>query len=154
MGVMTRFPFASEVAYSYQRNWTPTHMGTDIFAPEGSAVLAVENGQAWTAEDPKGGNVVYLEGEKSGARYYYAHLKDFSPFVAPEKRSVTAGALLGTVGTSGNAAGRPPHLHMQLRFGSLAADPFVQLIQVDPKRKTDNGLVLLLLAVLAAKALG
>jgi murein DD-endopeptidase MepM/ murein hydrolase activator NlpD len=39
--------------------------------------------------------------------HYYAHLADADP----SPRFLAKGAVLGLVGTSGNAAGKPPHLH-------------------------------------------
>jgi murein DD-endopeptidase MepM/ murein hydrolase activator NlpD len=55
-----------------------------------------------------GGEVVKLLGP--GAQvHYFAHLSRFGPVHAGQR--VEPGAVLGYVGTSGNAAGTPPHLH-------------------------------------------
>jgi murein DD-endopeptidase MepM/ murein hydrolase activator NlpD len=58
-----------------------------------------------------GGNVVFMLGPK-WRFHYYAHLKDSS------KRRfgfVDAGQQIGLVGTSGNAAGKSPHLHYSIK---------------------------------------
>jgi peptidoglycan LD-endopeptidase LytH len=52
-----------------------------------------------------------------GRRYFYSHLDAYAPGLR-EGRWIEAGTVLGTVGTDGNAAGTPPHLH----FGAYAFD--------------------------------
>lgn len=86
-----------------------THEGTDIFAPVGSPVLAVDSGRAVASEGKLGGHTVKLQAD-DGASYYYAHLASYA---GPYPRTVTAGDTLGTVGTTGNAAGGASHLHFQ-----------------------------------------
>ena len=49
-----------------------------------------------------------------GLRYYYAHLKRYANGLF-EGQAVTTDTLLGYVGTSGNAASTPPHLHLKSR---------------------------------------
>ncbi len=84
------------------------HKGIDIFARKGTPVLAPAGGVVlWQGEIRLGGNVVVFLGPR-GLIHYLAHL---------EKIHVATGALvgqgsqLGTVGDSGNAKGKPPHLH-------------------------------------------
>ncbi len=104
-----------------------SHRGTDIFAAVGSALLAVDDGDARAAEDPKGGNVVYLRSD-DGTVYYYAHL---SSYTGQFPRRVAAGDELGAVGTSGNALGKTPHLHFEVHpNGGDAVDPFPLLVAV------------------------
>lgn len=104
-----------------------SHRGTDIFAAVGSALLAVDDGDARAAEDPKGGNVVYLRAD-DGTVYYYAHL---SSYAGQFPRRVAAGEALGAVGTSGNAFGKTPHLHFEVHpNGGDAVDPFPLLVAV------------------------
>jgi MYXO-CTERM domain-containing protein len=104
-----------------------SHRGTDIFAAEGSALLAVDDGNARAATDPKGGNVVYLRAD-DGTVYYYAHL---SSYAGEYPRRVAAGDELGAVGTSGNAQGKTPHVHFEVHpNGGDAVDPFPFLVAV------------------------
>lgn len=131
---MDRFPLPPEAEYRYGQRFTTEHHGIDIMAPQGTHVVAVESGVAWAHREPKGGNVVYLDGE-SGTRYFYGHLWQWAPIVVISDNPrvpVKSGDVLGYVGNTGNAAGGAPHLHFQLRRGSLRIDPFPELQAVDP----------------------
>lgn len=57
-----------------------------------------------------------------GQRHYYAHLDSFSDVRAGMR--VEAGRVLGYVGTSGNAAGTPPHLHYGVYEAGGAINPY------------------------------
>jgi peptidoglycan LD-endopeptidase LytH len=85
-----------------------THEGTDIFAPEGTPVLAVDDGKLSGGQSKLGGLVLNLDIE-DGTRYYYAHLSDVAGDRWPRK--VRAGEVIGYVGHTGNAAHTEPHLH-------------------------------------------
>jgi hypothetical protein len=89
------------------------HQGEDIFAPRGTAIVAVDDGQARNTTDPKGGNVVYLV-SPDGDTTYYAHLDSWEiPGGAQGAGAVKAGDTIGYVGSTGNAAGKDPHLHFE-----------------------------------------
>jgi murein DD-endopeptidase MepM/ murein hydrolase activator NlpD len=101
------------------------HQGTDIFAPMDADVLAVADGTIRHAVETKGGKAVYLTA-RDGTQYYYGHLGSFAgPRLGPgETRSVKAGELIGYVGTSGNAEGKAPHVHFEMRpQGGAKVDP-------------------------------
>ncbi|HYE58314.1 MAG TPA: M23 family metallopeptidase, partial [Rhodothermales bacterium] len=68
------------------------------------------------------GNVVYLQ-HADGSRTWYGHLARGSLTAKPVGASVSAGEVLGIVGSSGNSGG--PHLHFQVydADGTLI-DPF------------------------------
>jgi murein DD-endopeptidase MepM/ murein hydrolase activator NlpD len=88
-----------------------THKGVDIFAREGTNVFSSTYGWViYEGEIKVGGKVVLILGPKWRI-HYYAHLKDIRinlfSFVQP-------GKTIGTVGTSGNAKGKPPHLHYSI----------------------------------------
>lgn len=90
------------------------HQGTDIFAPYGTEVYAVERGVvARVGTDVLGGIKLWLVGE-SGTWYYYAHLSGYAPGIV-DGLTVNAGDVLGYVGDTGNARGTPPHLHFEIR---------------------------------------
>lgn len=136
------------------------HRGTDIFAPRGTPVLAVDAGEARQDTDPKGGLVAYLKAD-DGTRYYYAHLDSFT---GSSPRRVKPGEQIGTVGDSGNAKGKDPHLHFEVHpNGGEAVNPFplladiqlpVAVAPVPPppfassRSSSSAGLVLLALALL------
>ena len=86
------------------------HKGTDILAPEGAPLYAIESGVIERySESSLGGLSFYFLGD-SGARYYYAHLSAYGPFAEGER--VEVGAVVGYNGDTGNARGTP-HLHFQ-----------------------------------------
>ena len=107
--------------------YNASHHGTDIFAARGTNVFAVEDGQVRQADDPKGGTVAYLT-TANGTKYYYAHLDEF---IGSSPRPVKTGEVIGTVGNTGNAAGKSPHLHFQVSepgIGTVNPYPLLQAV--------------------------
>ena len=94
------------------------HHGEDLFAPWGTAVLAVADGAVFSAGwNDVGGFRLWLR-DGDGTEYYYAHLSAFSPLAA-NSGFVRAGDVLGFVGASGDAEGTPPHLHFEIHPAGL-----------------------------------
>jgi peptidoglycan LD-endopeptidase LytH len=94
------------------------HQGQDIFALRGTAVRSATYGLVFEISDRfTGGRGVMVLGG-GGVRYFYTHLEAFADDLR-EGMAVTPDSVLGFVGTDGNAAGTPPHLH----FGAYAFDP-------------------------------
>lgn len=103
------------------------HEGQDIFAPRGTPVLSATAGYVVRITDATlGGNSVFVLGA-GGRRYYYTHLDAFAEGLALYER-VTVDTVLGYVGTTGNAAGTPPHLHFGVYGSSGAIDPLPLLM--------------------------
>lgn len=94
------------------------HHGVDLAAPPGTPVHAVLAGTVrragWRGEY---GLAVEIE-HAAGWRTVYAHLEEMR--VKPGQR-VDKGAVIGTVGATGNATG--PHLHLEVRRGDTWYDP-------------------------------
>lgn len=88
-----------------------SHAGTDIYAPRGTPVVAVEPGWATASDGALGGLQVAVTA-RDGTIYLYAHLDERT---GPYPRAVVTREQLGTVGSTGNAAGGPPHLHFEVR---------------------------------------
>ncbi|MES1245450.1 MAG: M23 family metallopeptidase [Acidobacteriota bacterium] len=91
------------------------HEGIDIFAPRNTQVLSATHGvvvrRGWNR---LGGRVISVLGP-GGFSHYYAHLEAWD---LPDTGDwVEAGQVLGYVGTTGNAAGTPPHLHYGIYKG-------------------------------------
>lgn len=104
----TRGDYNQESFWYYPWGKSVTHKGIDIFAREGKNVLSATHGIVlYNGPMGRGGNVILVLGPK-WRMHYYAHLKDskISTF-----EFVSRGETIGTVGTSGNAGGKPPHLH-------------------------------------------
>lgn len=84
------------------------HKGIDIFAPKGTRVISSSYGLViFTGNIKLGGNVVAVLGPKWRI-YYYAHLQNIN---AKTFDLAGKGDIIGGVGDSGNAKGKPPHLH-------------------------------------------
>jgi peptidoglycan LD-endopeptidase LytH len=84
------------------------HKGIDIFAKQGTPVIASTSGLViYTGNIKMGGNVVAVLGPKWRI-YYYAHLNSIH---AKSISWASRGEVIGAVGSTGNAAGKPPHLH-------------------------------------------
>ncbi|MCW2926705.1 MAG: metalloendopeptidase-like rane protein [Thermoleophilia bacterium] len=96
------------------------HQGTDIFATEGTPLVAVADGYlervGWNTI---GGYRLWLH-DGFGNAFYYAHLGAFSPLAADGVR-VRRGDVIGFVGHTGDAQGTPPHLHFEVHPGNGAA---------------------------------
>jgi murein DD-endopeptidase MepM/ murein hydrolase activator NlpD len=98
------------------------HEGQDIFAPRGTPVVSAVPGIVTSiGSSARGGNVVWVTGT-GRRRYYYAHLEGVAPGLQIGDR-IDEGVLLGFVGSSGNAADTPPHLHFGLYGSRGALDP-------------------------------
>jgi len=100
------------------------HKGIDIFAKEGTPVTAACSGLVVSAESNKdGGNVVSVLGPKWRI-HYYAHLKTLK---VGGGEFVQQGTEIGTVGTTGNATGKAPHLH----YAIITQIPYVWEYKTD-----------------------
>jgi murein DD-endopeptidase MepM/ murein hydrolase activator NlpD len=95
-----------------------THQGQDVFAPRGTPIRSATHGIVFEISDRfTGGRGVMVLGA-GGVRYFYTHFDAYAEGLR-EGMAVTPNTILGYVGTDGNAAGTPPHLH----FGVYAFDP-------------------------------
>ena len=87
------------------------HKGIDVFAAKGTTVRAPVDGVVvFAGELPMGGTVVLVLGPR-WRLHYLAHLDRRDVGFG---RPVLAGTAVGGVGDSGNAKGKPPHLHYAL----------------------------------------
>ncbi|MBA3366640.1 MAG: transglycosylase family protein [Actinobacteria bacterium] len=99
--------------YGAARASTSWHHGVDIFAPLGAPILAVADGTVFSVGwNNVGGNRLWLR-DGQGNQFYYAHLSAFTP-LARNGAKVAAGAVVGFVGATGDAAGTPYHLHFEI----------------------------------------
>jgi murein DD-endopeptidase MepM/ murein hydrolase activator NlpD len=102
------------------------HKGIDIFAAGGTAVVSSTTGIVlFSGKSSRGGNVIAILGPKWRI-HYYAHLKTF---YVDEGALVKRGRRIGEVGTTGNAAGKPPHLHYTI----LTAVPYPWRVTSEPQ---------------------
>ncbi|MGH1485772.1 MAG: M23 family metallopeptidase [Cellvibrionaceae bacterium] len=88
-----------------------THKGIDIFSDNGRPVIASTHLLIlYTGTFTKGGKVVVGLGPKWRI-HYFAH---FASLSVNGGTWANAGQILGSVGDTGNAIGKPPHLHYSL----------------------------------------
>ncbi len=90
------------------------HQGVDMMSPGGTPLVAVVAGSVTMSTNRLGGNAVWLTGV-DGAKYYYAHLSAWEG----GSRGVSAGEVIGYVGSTGNA--QVNHLHFEIHPGGGAA---------------------------------
>lgn len=91
------------------------HQGTDLMARRGTPVVAPAGGKVTKVENKLGGKAVQLR-TSDGTVFYFAHMDGYGA-----TGSVAAGAVIGKVGSSGDAEGGPPHLHFEIHPGGGAA---------------------------------
>jgi murein DD-endopeptidase MepM/ murein hydrolase activator NlpD len=136
---------------NFTREFGAAHRGTDIFSVENAPIVAIERGSIRSASDPLGGLVLYLRADSSW-RYYYAHL---SRYVGAFPRRVEVGELVGYMGSTGNAAGGPQHLHFEMTDPQgTFVDPYDYLLQAQQGTVRAGRGSFPWLAVAAAVALG
>src|SRR5918999_153991 len=125
-----------EIADTWQapRGTNRKHQGQDIFAPRGTPILSATDGYVIRiGENSLGGQTVSVMGA-GGRVYYYAHLDSYAPRIE-EGDYVTTKSVLGYVGTTGNAAGTPPHLHFGVYEGMRGAMNPLPLLNDRPEEK-------------------
>jgi murein DD-endopeptidase MepM/ murein hydrolase activator NlpD len=174
------FPFDADVDYVYPSNFLQrrpgpprpynhvlrvlpdgslerAHDGVDVYVEPGTPLLAVFDGvvvdpeERWRPWSPSryGRTVVVVSDEATSPGYaaLYVHLDRIDVRPGDEVRR---GDVLGTVGSTGNAAGTPAHLHFELRSPFLfsvkeagllrridAFDPYPSLVAADPHTDED-----------------
>ncbi len=110
-------PATFEDSWGWGRSGGRRHEGVDIIADRGTPVVAARDGYAQFKTNGLGGRAIWLTAD-NGDKFYYAHLDDW----AGDSRDVTAGELIGYVGSSGNARG--PHLHFETLPGGRVENPY------------------------------
>jgi len=118
--------------FNESRGGDRRHEATDIIAPRGTPVFAVEDGVIvklfWSVP---GGHTIYQFDPTERYCYYYAHLDAYEGHLA-EGQHVRRGQVIGYVGTTGNAAPNSPHLHFGITeigadkkwWGGKPVDPY------------------------------
>ncbi len=123
VGFLVPEPKVIPVAAATSNDWNPNtfwyepwgssgvHKGIDVFADRGADVLAPTHMLVvYRGAISKGGNIVVGLGPK-WRLHYFAHLNSFDEQAG---RFLSAGASLGEVGDTGNAKGKPAHLHYSI----------------------------------------
>lgn len=94
------------------------HTGIDIGAKKGADIIAAASGTVIMAQYYGGyGNCIIID-HGGGMSTLYAHM---SAYVAKNGDVVSAGDVIGKVGSTGNSTG--PHLHFEVRVNGSHTDP-------------------------------
>ena len=108
---------ATKTSFNQQSYWyypwgkSGTHKGVDIFADKGIAINSATKGHViYKGESGRGGKVVIVLGPKWRV-HYYAHLDTITTKLFSY---VNGQSIIGTVGNTGNAKGKVPHLHYSI----------------------------------------
>jgi murein DD-endopeptidase MepM/ murein hydrolase activator NlpD len=120
----TKSDYNSKSFWYYPWGKSVTHKGVDIFAKKGTEINSSTSGLVlFSGEISRGGKFALILGPKLRL-HYYAHLNELktSSFSFVNKKST-----IGTVGTSGNAVGKSPHLH----YSILTIIPYIWKIDSD-----------------------
>ncbi len=126
------FPVAGGAHYGHDfgapRADTGFHEGSDLFAPEGTPLVAVQNGVLHNVGwNRLGGWRLWIE-DTNGNWFYYAHLSAYAP-IAKNGAHVSAGDVVGFVGHTGDAISTPSHLHFEIHPGGQWAVPPYDYLQ-------------------------
>jgi murein DD-endopeptidase MepM/ murein hydrolase activator NlpD len=126
------FPVAGGAHYGHDfgnfRADTGFHEGSDLFAPAGTPLVAVQAGVLHNVGwNRLGGWRLWVE-DLHGNWFYYAHLSAYSP-IAKDDAHVNAGDVIGFVGNTGDAQGGPTHVHFEIHPGGQWAVPPYDYLQ-------------------------
>ena len=97
---------------------TGTHYGVDYLPGNGTPVYAVADGYIQTNANVGAYGQHVILSHSDGFYSIYGHMQAGSNLAAGSGAYVPRGTFLGRVGSTGNSTG--PHLHMELRRGSLS----------------------------------
>jgi murein DD-endopeptidase MepM/ murein hydrolase activator NlpD len=98
------------------------HSGIDLAAARGTPVMATLPGIATVIVSATGYGLHVIIDHGGGLSSLYGHL---NTIVVLSGDYVTAGQVIGTVGSTGNATG--PHLHFEIRRDGVPEDPRLDL---------------------------
>jgi peptidoglycan LD-endopeptidase LytH len=103
-----------------------THQGIDMLAPFGTPIHAAQSGRFEQNHNDLGG-IAALVYAANGDYTYYAHMEGYAG--VGNGATISAGAVIGYVGNTGDAQGGPPHLHFEYHpGGGGAVDPYSYLV--------------------------
>lgn len=104
--------------WGFPRSGGRFHQGNDLFAPAGTEVRAPVSGFVELKSGVIGGLQFWLTGD-DGNTYIGTHMDKFA-----QAGEVSAGTVVGYVGTTGNAIGSEPHLHFEILVDGSPVNPY------------------------------
>jgi murein DD-endopeptidase MepM/ murein hydrolase activator NlpD len=117
-GLGLRWPASGPVTSEFGYRWGRLHAGIDIGAGYGAPIHAAKDGVVIFAGVENGyGNCVIID-HGGGLTTLYGHQ---SRIVTSDGADVSAGEVIGYVGSTGHSTG--PHLHFETRIGGTPENP-------------------------------
>jgi murein DD-endopeptidase MepM/ murein hydrolase activator NlpD len=112
------------------------HDGVDLLVKLGTPVLAPFSGRVidpakrWKPWDPsRYGRVIVIESTEPASAGYAVILAHLSSTRVKVGEAVERGQVVGKTGKTGNAAGTPPHLHLEIRAPFLIRYGYAKVIR-------------------------
>jgi murein DD-endopeptidase MepM/ murein hydrolase activator NlpD len=111
--------------WGYPRSGGRTHQGNDMFADRGTPIVAIADGVVIRVNrrDTGLGGLAVTYRIADGTEWYNAHLETVADGIEVGVE-VERGQQIGTVGTSGNARGTPPHNHIGRKYAGSWVNPW------------------------------
>ncbi|MCX2680849.1 M23 family metallopeptidase [Galbibacter sp. EGI 63066] len=120
----TKSDYNSKSFWYFPWGKSVTHKGVDVFAEKGTEINAATAGLTlYSGKIAVGGNIALVLGPK-WRLHYYAHMDELNTSTLS---LVDHETIIGTVGASGNAVGKSPHLH----YAILTLIPYFWRIDSD-----------------------
>jgi murein DD-endopeptidase MepM/ murein hydrolase activator NlpD len=113
------------------RNGGRIHEGFDVTAKCGTPLAAIRAGRVTRRgyDSRLYGHFIEIRGDGEKTSYFFAHMPKPSPYRRGDR--VLTGAIVGRIGLTGNAAGTPCHLHLQVKQRGRLVDPYPLLRRWD-----------------------
>ncbi len=108
---------------------TRTHQGLDIMAKEGTPIVSPTEAIVLRTGNGTNSGLYIRTANPGGENFVYMHLSSIASGIEAGDR-VARGEIIGFVGNTGNASGGPAHLHLEIRSGGSATDPYPRLASV------------------------
>jgi len=116
------WPLAARLSGTFGPRGARFHAGIDLAAATGEAVHTAAPGRVVWVGIRDGWGLCVIVAHGGGVRTLYAHLSSAAVRLGSR---VTTAAVLGRVGSTGEATG--PHLHFEVRLRGAAIDPLTTL---------------------------
>jgi murein DD-endopeptidase MepM/ murein hydrolase activator NlpD len=108
---------------------TRLHQGLDIMAKDGTPISSPSDAVVVRTGNGANSGIYIRTANPGGENLVYMHLSSIAPGIEAG-RSVKRGEIIGFVGNTGNASGGAAHLHLELRQGGTALDPYPRITLV------------------------
>jgi murein DD-endopeptidase MepM/ murein hydrolase activator NlpD len=112
------WPVKGSITSKFGQRGQTFHDGIDISVPEGTPIVAVEEGEVIYRDELRGyGNLIIIR-HAGGLVSVYSHNKRN---LVHDGQRVAQGEVIGEVGNTGRVTA--PHLHFEIRKDNMARDP-------------------------------